>query len=65
MGVKGTVTDDSTGKAVPNALIQTTNVTRIGKGQRRSDLINHDVTSGKLQLVIAVEIQGMNLFEMS
>ena len=47
MGVKGTVTDDSTGKAVPNALIQTTNVTRIGKGQRRSDLINHDVTSGK------------------
>ena len=47
MGVKGTVTDDSTGKAVSNALIQTTNVTRIGKGQRRSDLINHDVTSGK------------------
>ena len=46
MGVKGTVTDESTGKAIPNALIQTTNVTRIGKGQRRSDLINHDVTSG-------------------
>jgi len=45
MGVKGTVTDESTGKAIPNALIQTTNVTRIGKGQRRSDLINHDVTS--------------------
>ena len=65
MGVKGTVTDESTGKGIPNALIQTTNVTRIGKGQRRSDLINHDVTSGKLQLVIAVEIQGMNLFEMS
>ena len=47
MGVKGTVTDESTGKGIPNALIQTTNVTRIGKGQRRSDLINHDVTSGK------------------
>merc|ERR1712226_782803 len=30
MGVKGTVTDESTGKAIPNALIQTTNVTRIG-----------------------------------
>jgi hypothetical protein len=45
MGVKGTVTDESTGKAIPNALIQTTNVPRIGKGQRRSDLINHDVTS--------------------
>merc|ERR1712218_512734 len=45
MGVKGTVTDESTGKGIPNALIQTTNVTRIGKGQRRSDLINHDVTS--------------------
>ena len=47
MGVKGTVTDEATGKGIPNALIQTTNVTRIGKGQRRSDLINHDVTSGK------------------
>jgi len=45
MGVKGTVTDETTGKGIPNALIQTTNVTRIGKGQRRSDLINHDVTS--------------------
>ena len=47
MGVKGTVTDETSGKGIPNALIQTTNVTRIGKGQRRSDLINHDVTSGK------------------
>jgi len=45
MGVKGTVTDAETGKAIPNALIQVKNVTRIGKGQRRSDLINHDVTS--------------------
>jgi len=45
MGVKGTVTDAETGKAIPNALIQVKNVTRIGKGQRRSDLINHDVTT--------------------
>merc|ERR1712038_2103348 len=45
MGVKGTVTDAETGKAIPNSLIQVKNVTRIGKGQRRSDLINHDVTS--------------------
>lgn len=44
-GVKGTVTDAESGKAIPNALIQTRNVTRITKGQRRSDLINHDVTS--------------------
>ena len=47
MGVKGTVTDAESGKGIPNALIQVQNVTRIGKGQRRSDLINHDVTSGK------------------
>lgn len=46
MGVKGTVTDAESGKALPNALIQTKNVTRVGKGQRRSDLINHDVTTG-------------------
>merc|ERR1712141_389247 len=45
MGVKGTVTDAETGKAIPNALIQVKNVTRIGKGHRRSDLINHDVTT--------------------
>lgn len=45
MGVKGTVTDAASGKAVPNALIQVKNVTRIGRVQRRSDLINHDVTT--------------------
>lgn len=45
MGVKGTVTDAASGKAIPNALIQVKNVTRIGKVQRRSDLINHDVTT--------------------
>lgn len=45
MGVKGTVTDAESGKGMPNALIQTKNVTRVGKGQRRSDLIDHDVTS--------------------
>ena len=48
MGVKGTVTDAASGKAIPNALIQVKNVTRIGKVQRRSDLINHDVTTGNL-----------------
>ena len=51
MGVKGTVTDAETGKAIPNALIQVKNVTRVGKGHRRSDLINHDVTSGKFPCV--------------
>jgi hypothetical protein len=45
MGVKGTVTDAESGKAMPNALIQVKNVTRVGKGHRRSDLINHDVTT--------------------
>jgi hypothetical protein len=45
MGVKGTVTDAESGKGMPNALIQVKNVTRVGKGQRRSDLINHDVTT--------------------
>ena len=46
MGVKGTVTEAESGKGIPNALIQVQNVTRVGKGQRRSDLINHDVTTG-------------------
>ena len=46
MGVKGTVTDAETGKGIPNAVIHTKNVTRVGKGQRRGDDIDHDVTSG-------------------
>ena len=47
MGVKGTVTDAETGKAISNAVLHTKNVTRIvGTDQRRSDDIDHDVTSG-------------------
>lgn len=45
MGVKGTVADAETGKAISNAVIHTKNVTRLGTGQRRSDDIDHDVTS--------------------
>jgi hypothetical protein len=45
MGVKGTVACAESGKAIPSAVIQAKNVTRIGKTQRRSDHINHDVTS--------------------
>lgn len=45
MGVKGTVTEAESGKAIPNAVIQVKNVTRIGKSQRRGDHIDHDITS--------------------
>ena len=52
MGVKGTVTEADSGKAISNALIQVQNVTRLENGQRRNDLINHDVTSGKLLIQV-------------
>jgi hypothetical protein len=45
MGVKGTVTDAETGKAIANAVIHAKNVTRMVTGQRRGDDIDHDVTS--------------------
>jgi hypothetical protein len=45
MGVKGTVTEVESGKAIPNAVIQAKNVTSLGKGQRRNDHIDHDITS--------------------
>ena len=46
MGVKGTVTDAETGKAIANAVIHAKNITKMETGQRRSDDIDHDVTSG-------------------
>merc|ERR1712076_276527 len=44
-GVKGMVKDATTGAGISNAVVQVRNITRLGKGHRRSDLINHDVTS--------------------
>lgn len=45
MGIKGTVTDEETGKGISNAVIHAKNITRFGKAHRRSDDIDHDVTS--------------------
>jgi hypothetical protein len=45
MGIKGTVSDEETGKGISNAVIHAKNITRHGHAYRRSDDIDHDVTS--------------------
>jgi len=40
------VRDQSTGQPLSNAIVHVKNVTRITKGLRRNDDINHDITSG-------------------
>jgi len=44
-GIKGIVRDAISGKPISNAVIHVKNITRITKGFRRHDDINHDVTS--------------------
>ena len=44
-GFKGVVKDADTRQGIANALIHVRNITRVTKGFRRSDDINHDITS--------------------
>ena len=44
-GVKGVVKDADTRKGIANAIIHVKNVTRVARSFRRSDDINHDITS--------------------
>merc|ERR1711981_721090 len=44
-GFKGVVKDADTLQGISNALIHVKNITRIAKGYRRSDDINHEITS--------------------
>jgi len=44
-GFKGVVKDADTRQGIANALIHVRNITRIAKAYRRSDDINHDITS--------------------
>merc|ERR1712004_33459 len=44
-GVKGVVKDFDTRKGVANAIIHVKNITRVAKSFRRSDDVNHDITS--------------------
>jgi len=44
-GVKGVVKDFDTRKGIANALIHVKNITRVAKSFRRSDDIDHDITS--------------------
>ena len=44
-GFKGVVKDADTRQGIANALIHVRNITRVSKGFRRSDDINHDITS--------------------
>lgn len=44
-GFKGVVKDVDTRQGIANALIHVRNITRVTKGFRRSDDINHDITS--------------------
>jgi hypothetical protein len=44
-GVKGVVKDFDTRKGIANAIIHVKNITRVAKSFRRSDDVNHDITS--------------------
>ena len=43
--MKGVVKDADTRKGIANAIIHVKNVTRVARSFRRSDDINHDITS--------------------